>query len=416
MHNDFPYDLESYPNVFSAVIVHAASGTEWIFEVSDRVNQSRQFLNFVRSMAQHPGNRMVGYANTQYDYPLLHALLRFDSFTAADAYQISMGIIETPWDDRFKNTVWASDMIVPQVDLFKIHHFDNVNRMTSLKQIEIALQLSHVADLPFPPGTVLTPEQIPQLLGYNRHDVAATLRFWQESASALAFRDEMSAELGIDATNLSDTTIGSEIFISEMEKRAPGLVGKRGRWNQTQRPVMNLWEYLWGYVRFDHPEFQKVLEFFKATSVTKTKGVFESVNANCYGLNFKFGLGGIHGAQDGTTWRSTDCKVVQGRDVKSYYPNLSIKNRVYPAHLGEVFCDIYEDLYIRRQSFPKSNPRNGALKLALNGGSYGKTNSEHGPFRDPAVMLTITINGQLLLCMLAERLAAIPTLELIQEE
>ena len=25
MHNDFPYDLESYPNVFSAVIVHATS-------------------------------------------------------------------------------------------------------------------------------------------------------------------------------------------------------------------------------------------------------------------------------------------------------------------------------------------------------------------------------------------------------
>ena len=25
MHNDFPYDLESYPNVFSAVIIHATS-------------------------------------------------------------------------------------------------------------------------------------------------------------------------------------------------------------------------------------------------------------------------------------------------------------------------------------------------------------------------------------------------------
>ena len=412
--NDFPYDLESYPNVFSAVIVHAPSGTEWIFEVSDRVNQSRQLLNFIHALGHHPGNRMVGYNNVGYDYPLLHALLRFDSFTAADAYQISMGIIETPWNDRFRNNVWASDMIVPQVDLFKIHHFDNQARLTSLKQIEIALQLPHVADLPFPPGTVLTPDQIPQLLGYNRHDVAATLQFYRQSATALAFRDEMSAELGIDTTNLSDTSIGSEIFISEMEKRAPGLVGKRGRWNQTQRPVMNLWEYLWDYITFDHPEFQKIIEFFKASSVTKTKGVFKNLNANCYGIDFKFGMGGIHGAKNNTTMRSCANRVIQGRDVKSYYPNLSIKNRIYPAHLGEVFCDIYEDLYIRRQSFPKSNPRNGALKLSLNGGSYGKTNSEHGPFRDPAVMLTITINGQLLLCMLAEKLAQIPTLELIQ--
>ena len=90
MHNDFPYDLESYPNVFTAVIIHATSGREWIFEVSDRVNQSRQLLNFIRTMGQHPGNRMVGYNNVGYDYPLLHALLRHDSFTAADAYQISI--------------------------------------------------------------------------------------------------------------------------------------------------------------------------------------------------------------------------------------------------------------------------------------------------------------------------------------
>ena len=126
-------------------------------------------------------------------------------------------------------------MIVPQVDLFKIHHFDNQARMTSLKQIEIALQLAHVADLPFPPGTVLTPDQIPQLLGYNRHDVAATLRFYRQSASALAFRDEMSAALDQDLTNASDSSIGSKVFISRLNQAQPGICGKSGAWMQTPR-------------------------------------------------------------------------------------------------------------------------------------------------------------------------------------
>ena len=58
MHNDFPYDLESYPNVFTAVIIHATSCREWIFEVSDRVNQSRQLLNFIRTMRSE--ERRVG--------------------------------------------------------------------------------------------------------------------------------------------------------------------------------------------------------------------------------------------------------------------------------------------------------------------------------------------------------------------
>jgi len=413
MHNDFPYDLESYPNVFSAVIVHAASGTEWIFEVSDRVNLSRQLLNFVRTLGQHPGNRMVGYNNVGYDYPLLHALLRFDSFTAADAYQISMGIIETPWNDRFRNNVWASDMIVPQVDLFKIHHFDNQARLTSLKQIEIALQLPHVADLPFPPGTVLSDDQIPQLLGYNRHDVAATLRFYRQSASALAFRDEMSAALDQDLTNASDSTIGSKVFISRLNAAQPGICGKSGSWRQTPRARIPLADCIFPYVQFQTPEFNRVLDYLRAKTITKTKGAFDDLTATCHGLKFVFGTGGIHGAQDGTTWRSTPDRVVQGRDVRSYYPNLAIANRVYPAHLSDVFCDIYKDVYDQRISLPKSDPRNKALKLALNA-TYGNSNSIYSPFYDPLYTMTITINGQLLLCMLSERLAAIPTLELIQ--
>ncbi len=413
MHNDFPYDLECYPNVFSAIIVHAASGTEWIFEVSDRVNQSIQLLKFIRTIGAHPGNRMVGYNNVGYDYPLLHALLRFDSFTAADAYQISTGIIKTPWDDRFKNTIWASDMIVPQVDLFKIHHFDNQARMTSLKQIEIALQLPHVADLPFPPGTVLTPDQIPQLLGYNRHDVAATLQFYRESAAALAFRDEMSAALDQDLTNASDSTIGSKVFISRLNAAQPGICGKSGSWRQTPRARIPLADCIFPFVQFQTPEFNRVLDYLRAKTITKTKGAFDDLTATCHGLTFVFGTGGIHGAQDGTTWRSTPDRVVQGRDVRSYYPNLAIANRIYPAHLSDVFCDIYKDVYDQRISLPKSDPRNKALKLALNA-TYGNSNSTFSPFYDPLYTMTITINGQLLLCMLAERLAAIPSLEMIQ--
>lgn len=46
---------------------------------------------------------------------------------------------------------------------------------------------------------------------------------------------------------------------------------------------------------------------------------------------------------------------------------------------------------------------NAGLKLALNG-TYGKTNDVFSPFYDPQYMLTITINGQLLLTMLGERI------------
>lgn len=414
-HNDYAYDIESYPNVFSAVVIHAASGTEWIFEVSDRINESLHLIDFLSRLADHPDSRMVGYNCIGYDYPVLHHLLTRcrNGFSAADAYEKSMQIINTPWDDRFRNTVSPRDVLIKHVDLFKVWHFDNAARSTSLKQIEIALRMPHVADLPFPPGTCLTPDQIPALLAYNRHDVRATLQFYHESATALQFRDEMSAALGEDLTNASDSSIGSKVFISRMEATTPGICGRPGQWRQTPRASIRLADCIFPYVRFNHSEFNRVLGQLRATTIRQTKGVFDDLTADCYGLSFAFGTGGIHGARDGTTWRSTPERVVQGRDVSSYYPNLAIANRVYPAHLSDVFCDIYQQIYQQRQSIPKSDPRNKALKLALNG-TYGNSNSRYSPFYDPQYTMTITINGQLLLCMLAERLAQIPSLELIQ--
>ena len=52
-------------------------------------------------------------------------------------------------------------------------------------------------------------------------------------------------------------------------------------------------------------------------------------------------------------------------------------------------------------------------KLALNG-VYGKSGDKHSPFFDLQFMMQITINGQLLLCMLAEQLMKIPGLRMVQ--
>jgi hypothetical protein len=53
------------------------------------------------------------------------------------------------------------------------------------------------------------------------------------------------------------------------------------------------------------------------------------------------------------------------------------------------------------------------LKLALNG-VYGDSNNQFSVFYDPLYTMTITLNGQLLLCLLAEGLMHIPGLRLIQ--
>jgi len=97
-----------------------------------------------------------------------------------------------------------------------------------------------------------------------------------------------------------------------------------------------------------------------------------------------------------------------------FYPNLSIKNKLYPKHLDQTFCTIYEEIYNERReakSKSKANKKDkisaavdGGLKLSLNS-IFGKSNSQYSIVYDPLYTASITINGQLLLSLLAEKLS-----------
>ena len=146
-----------------------------------------------------------------------------------------------------------------------------------------------------------------------------------------------------------------------------------------------------------------MLNYLRAQTITETKGVLKDVTATIDGFDFIFGTGGIHGSVSNQCVESDDEFVIESRDVASYYPNLAIANRFYPAHLGETFCDIYAELYEQRKQYPKESTESKMLKLALNG-TFGDSGNRFSVFYDPLFLLQITLNGQLLLCMLVDGL------------
>jgi len=147
--------------------------------------------------------------------------------------------------------------------------------------------------------------------------------------------------------------------------------------------------------------------------ITETKGVFKGLVATVDGVDYKFGTGGIHASVESQVIHTTDTHQIVDVDVASFYPNLAIKNKLFPAHLGEEFGDAYEGVYHTRKTYPKGTAENEAFKLALNG-AYGGSNNEYSPFYDTQFTMAITINGQLLLCMLTEQMLKIPGLRMIQ--
>lgn len=417
MSNDWIYDLETYPNVFTMAVEHAHAPITLYFEISDHRNDSRAIVDFIDSLRNAAG-RMVGFNNIGFDYPILHTLIRMGHSDANTLYQKAQAIINSQdEDDRWLHNVKPTDRIIEQIDLFKIHHFDNKARATSLKVLEFNMRSANIEDLPFKVGTMLNATEIQVLKRYNQHDVAQTKAFYHHTTEMLGFREKLNTLYpGKDWLNFNDTKIGKEFFAMKLEEAGVSLYdfGPSGRTpRQTRRPVINLIEAILPWISFTQPEFTRILDWLKSQSITETKGVFEDVTARVNGFDFVFGLGGIHGSTESEIVESNEDYVIVDLDVASYYPNLAIANRFYPAHLGESFCDIYQNLYEQRKTYPKGSAENAMLKLALNG-VYGDSNNRFSVFYDPLYTMKITLNGQLLLCMLAEGLMMIPDLQLIQ--
>lgn len=414
MSDAYVHDVENYPNVFLFGAIHALTETPYIFEISHRRDDRQAFYLFTEYLREHRAEE-VGYNNLGYDYPVQHSILNNIMYiTNADIYKKGDSIINAGDENRFAHMVWEKDWIVPQLDLYKIHHFDNQAKRTSLKTLEFNMRMENIEDLPFTPGTYLTDSQIDTLRQYLIHDLKATLMFYKHSKKLIDFRRELSAKYGRNFMNHNDTKIGKDYFIMELEKSGiqcfePGSRKPR----QTHRLSIALNSVIFPYVRFEQPEFNRVLNWLRQQVITETKGVFTDLSADINGFSFDFGTGGIHGSIESQTIRSTENYVIIDLDVASFYPNLAISNELYPAHLGKQFCTIYKNVYDMRSSYPKGTPENAMLKLALNG-VYGDSNNVYSPFYDPAYTMAITINGQLLLCMLAEELLKIPGLSMIQ--
>lgn len=407
---DFVYDIETYINLFSVCIVHVPTRTRWIFEISDRVNQGPELIEFIVWLSDMDA-RMFGFNNEAFDYLVLHAMIEIFQtrgyIVAKDAYDKAQEIFNAQDNQRFGLMIWPDRRYVRQGDLFKIHHFDNRARSTSLKKIEINQRSRNVIDLPYSPHEPLTWAQMDEIIVYMCHDVSETLKFYHHSADQIAFRDQLAENypgLG-DVLNFNDTKIGKKFFEMRLEEALPGScyerVDGRRRPRQTIRATIALRDVVSPKVTFREPGFQQILDRINTSVIVETKGVFEDMTTTVDGIEYIFGTGGIHGSMHACSVYPNDEYDLIDVDVASYYPNLAISNRNYPAHLSEAFCDIYKDVYDMRKQYGKKTAENAMLKLALNG-VYGDSGNVYSPFYDPQYMMAITINGQLMICMLAE--------------
>lgn len=401
-------DIETLSNCFTYIALNV--DTEEI--ITFVIHSTRNDLNALRiHLIDCRGH--ITFNGLTFDYPVLHYILTESNITAESIYKKSQEIIDTPEDKKFDVVIPEWKCIIPQLDLYKINHFDNQAKRTSLKDLEFWMQYPNVQDMPIEHTDFITEDQIKDILDYNLNDVKATFEFYKLCLNKIELRKDIGKFYSLQLLNANDPKIGSEIFLDLLSKDM-NIEKKDLKKLRTFRKSIALGEIILPYIDFTSNEFKKLLKTLKNSVVVETKNALE--NSVVYkGFRYDFGLGGLHGCIKPGVYEATEEYIIRDIDVGSFYPNLAINNNFKPQHLGEAFSKIYKEMYVTRAKAKKEGNKvvNEGLKLALNG-CFGKMNSMFSYLYDPKALLSITLNGQLLLAMLVEEIVNTIDCEVLQ--
>lgn len=402
------YDLETLFSCFTYSAINI--DTEEIFQYV--IHKSR---NDIKELAEHLEtlNGQIGFNNINFDYPIIHYfLLNWKNWLNKSAeeiisllYQKAQSLINNQNQPGFFPAIREKEVKIPQLDLFRIWHYNNKARMTSLKSLEISMNYPDVMDMPIShTKDNITIEEVDEILKYNLNDVLATFEFYKRSLDKISLRKQIIAKYKLPCINYSDSKIGESLLLELYSKQT-----KSNPWDikklRSYRHSIDFNEIIFNYIQFESKEFNDLLKELKSLKIRETKGAIAK-SVIYKGFQYDYGTGGIHGCIKAGVYESDDKYVIIDADVASLYPNVAIKNRLYIEHLGTTFIDLYDKDIVQERLRAKAAGEmsiSDALKLSANS-VYGKSNEETSFLYDPKYTMATTINGQLLLTMLAERL------------
>ena len=407
---NYIYDLETYPNLFFGVF--NTEGKETVFEISARKNDYEKLLEFYTDKNI---KYAIGFNNIKFDAQILHYLVsnkelfikKQGSELVSLIFLFAQKVISSTYDGGFPPYAeW--NFGVKQIDLLLINHYNNKNKMTSLKWIEFSINHPKVQDLPYKFDRPLKSSQFDEVIEYCKNDVNATRKFAEECRDLIKLRISQDKQYpSLRLLNKPDSSVGEQMFLHFMSE-SMGISIKELREMRTHRAPLPVKDLILPYINFKTSEFQKILDWYNSSM---TGGLENSVTFA--EIEFVFGEGGIHASWENKIFEADSEYDILDIDVTSFYPNLAIVNNFRPEHLGDAFSRVYKNLFLERRKYPKGSVENLSYKIILNG-SYGKFGDEYSFLYDKKVMNQICINGQLLIAMLCERLSFIDSVTIIQ--
>jgi hypothetical protein len=401
-------DYETLSNCFIGVFEGIKSEDQEIFVVHESRNDIKELVEFLdRNIYYEEWH--VSFNGLGFDSQITESIIRNKEWLLEQSPEkIAKFIYGKAQDVIYKQNngefleYSPRDLSIKQLDVFKLNHWDNNAKRSSLKWIQYTMDWPNIIDMPIHHTEHIVEEQIPEIIRYCINDVKSTKQIMNLSKSQIELRRTLTEEYGIDLYSASEPRISKELFLLFLSQKT-GIRKWDLKQMRTHRGRITVKNIILPYIQFKTATFQNLLNKFNEVVIYpgETKGGFR-YSVQYKGIKTDYGLGGIHGARSTKVYESNEDMVIMTSDVTSFYPNLAIRNKWAPAHLEQDdFCDLYEWFFEERKKIPKKDPKNYVYKIILNS-TYGLSNDENSFLYDPEFTMRITINGQLSLTMLYE--------------
>ena len=173
------HDIETLKEFFLVSAMDVETGMYYEFEVNKNVNQLNKFIRFTEAFKEH---YWVGYNNLRFDSQVIEWILRnYEEWEELGALEVCAKIAQKAadviHDANYEVLPEFSEynLSLKQIDLFKINHFDNKNRLVSLKRLQFEMDLENIEEMPIHHNKEnLTDEDIVLIKDYCKNDIFST--------------------------------------------------------------------------------------------------------------------------------------------------------------------------------------------------------------------------------------------------
>ena len=414
------WDIETLANFTSFYFKDYKSKKEKYYIMSPWQNDFKPLMKFMRQLKDYDYT-LVGFNSIGFDSQILEYLIfnykKLSKWTgeqiAKKCHEKSQWIINLPMEEKYMNLIPEWNLSHAHIDLYKQKHYDGKGKRCSLKWLEFTLRMENIESMPIHHDTLLDDEaQSNQIIAYNATDVRATEKVFEINKFETDLRIQLSEEYDLNLMNASEPKLARDIF-GKFLSESMGMPYRDLKEKRTYRSLIKARDVIFDYVIFKDPILKGVKEFYEKLEFNPYKFEENNMGLKKVKKTFKIhnikdadvGLGGIHACVEPGVYTSRPDWHIKDIDVTSYYPNLGIENDLHPEHLDQgIFCSTYKKLFDMRQEIPKESPINLVYKIILNS-TYGLSKEANNYLHDPKYTFAITINGQLLLLMLAELLS-----------